>query len=45
MDHVTAEINGGATSAENIVLACLPCNRSKSIKAVSAWKDRDGARP
>jgi 5-methylcytosine-specific restriction endonuclease McrA len=45
MDHVTAEINGGDTSAENIVLACQPCNRSKSIKAVSAWKDSHGARP
>ena len=38
MDHVTAEINGGASSAENIVLACLPCNRSKSIKPVSEWR-------
>lgn len=39
MDHVIAEIEGGTSSAENIVLACLPCNRSKSIKAVSAWRN------
>jgi 5-methylcytosine-specific restriction endonuclease McrA len=38
MDHVTAEIEGGESSADNIVLACLPCNRSKSTKAVSAWR-------
>lgn len=38
MDHVIAEIEGGQSSADNLVLACLPCNRSKSIKAVSAWR-------
>ena len=38
MDHVQAEITGGATSAHNIVLACVPCKRSKSIKTVSIWR-------
>jgi 5-methylcytosine-specific restriction endonuclease McrA len=38
MDHIAAEIAGGATTAENLVLACVPCNRSKSVKPVSAWR-------
>lgn len=29
LDHVHAEANGGLASAENIVLACRGCNRSK----------------
>lgn len=29
LDHVVAEVNGGAATAANIVLACRRCNRSK----------------
>lgn len=38
MDHMTAEIAGGTNSADNIVLACTPCNRSKSIMALATWR-------
>lgn len=33
-DHVFPESRGGPTTAENIVLACLPCNRSKKDKVL-----------
>lgn len=29
LDHVVAEFLGGPSTAENIVLACRPCNRSR----------------
>lgn len=29
IDHIIAQKHGGQTSAENLALACLPCNRSK----------------
>lgn len=29
LDHVIAEFRGGPTTADNIVLACRPCNRRK----------------
>jgi 5-methylcytosine-specific restriction endonuclease McrA len=31
-DHVYPEFHGGPTTAENIVLACRPCNRRKGFK-------------
>jgi 5-methylcytosine-specific restriction endonuclease McrA len=34
IDHFVSEINGGSGTAENLVLACRECNRSKA--------DRDG---
>lgn len=37
MDHIQAEISGGTTSSENIVLACRACNRSKGAKDVRVW--------
>ena len=33
-DHVIPESKGGATSAENMVLACRPCNRAKKDKVI-----------
>jgi 5-methylcytosine-specific restriction endonuclease McrA len=33
-DHVHPESLGGATTPENIVLACRPCNRGKGSKVV-----------
>jgi 5-methylcytosine-specific restriction endonuclease McrA len=38
MDHLVAEINGGAASSSNIVLACIQCNRSKGAKDVETWR-------
>lgn len=32
MDHVIPEFLGGPTEADNIVLACGPCNRRKGHK-------------
>lgn len=32
LDHAEAEFNGGANTAENLVLACRTCNRSKGHK-------------
>jgi len=32
MEHVIPEFLGGATTAENIVLACRPCNRRKGAR-------------
>jgi 5-methylcytosine-specific restriction endonuclease McrA len=31
VDHAIALKYGGQTSAENLVLACLPCNRHKGL--------------
>lgn len=32
MDHAVPEFHGGSSTADNIVLACRPCNRSKGAK-------------
>jgi 5-methylcytosine-specific restriction endonuclease McrA len=32
LEHVVPEALGGATTAENVVLACRPCNRSKGTE-------------
>jgi hypothetical protein len=29
IDHIIAQKHGGQTSADNLALACLPCNRAK----------------
>lgn len=42
MDHVIAEFLGGETVTENLVLACIRCNRSKSIKSVLDWENNRG---
>lgn len=34
MDHVVPEALGGPTTAENLVLACRPCNRSKGARLI-----------
>lgn len=34
MDHSYPEYLGGKSTAENIVLSCLPCNRSKGFKEI-----------
>ena len=33
LDHRIPEFHGGPTTAENIVLACQPCNRKKGTRA------------
>jgi 5-methylcytosine-specific restriction endonuclease McrA len=32
LDHVIPEVAGGPTTADNLVLACRPCNRRKGAK-------------
>lgn len=36
-DHLTAQSEGGADVAENLVLACRRCNRAKSNMDLSQW--------
>lgn len=38
LDHVDPEILGGVGSAENLVLACLPCNRGKGARTPMDWR-------
>lgn len=37
-DHVVPVSKGGATTLENLVTACRPCNRSKGAKSLSEWR-------
>jgi 5-methylcytosine-specific restriction endonuclease McrA len=37
LEHITPEHIGGATSADNIDLACRSCNRSKGHKTEQQW--------
>lgn len=32
IDHIVAEFNGGSNTADNLTLACRPCNRRKGAK-------------
>jgi 5-methylcytosine-specific restriction endonuclease McrA len=32
LDHVVAESKGGPTTADNLTLACRPCNRKKGAR-------------
>lgn len=32
LDHVIPEVVGGSSEVDNIVLACMPCNRRKGHK-------------
>jgi hypothetical protein len=36
-DHLLALANGGKSSMENLVSACVPCNSSKGAKRVEDW--------
>ena len=36
-DHVLPISRGGLTTEENLVCACLPCNRSKKDKTPEEW--------
>lgn len=38
IDHVMPESHGGTNSPSNLVLACLPCNRSKGAGAAPRHK-------
>jgi len=37
LDHLHPEALGGPSTAENIVLACRRCNRSKGSKPLNQW--------
>ena len=36
-DHIVAVARGGATSIENLITACGPCNLSKGEKSIEEW--------
>ena len=38
-DHLFPVSKGGLNSDSNIVLACVPCNRSKGAKTLKEWMD------
>ncbi|WP_156439104.1 MULTISPECIES: HNH endonuclease signature motif containing protein [Sphingomonadales] len=40
VDHVTPLSRGGSNSADNIALACPPCNLSKGAKLLTEWGGR-----
>jgi hypothetical protein len=37
LDHLQPEADGGPSTAENLVLSCRPCNRSRRDKAALPW--------
>jgi len=39
MDHIVPISRGGTHTADNVVPACMSCNRSKSDKTVEEWQD------
>jgi len=41
VDHIVSEKHGGATSAENLALACLFCNRNKGSDIASVVPGTD----
>lgn len=41
-DHVVPVSRGGTNEMDNLVTACLPCNRSKRDKLLSEWRGRNG---
>lgn len=36
-DHVIPQSQGGATTADNLVCACVPCNRQKRARSPEEW--------
>lgn len=42
VDHVAPVILGGSSNPENIVIACVRCNRSKGGKLVHEWISPSG---
>ena len=43
LDHIVAIHLGGPNTANNLTLACRPCNRSKGHKTLSDWRQSVGA--
>lgn len=43
LDHVISIHQGGPNTADNLTLACQPCNRRKSYKSLSDWRPTNGA--
>jgi 5-methylcytosine-specific restriction endonuclease McrA len=39
-DHMRSEFQGGKSVVENLVLACLPCNRAKRERNADEWLGR-----
>ncbi|HEX6455783.1 MAG TPA: HNH endonuclease signature motif containing protein [Solirubrobacterales bacterium] len=42
VDHVAPRARGGATTPDNLVASCRPCNKTKSIRTPEEWR-RDEA--
>lgn len=40
VDHVTLLSRGGTNEADNLVVACMPCNSSKGFKLLTEWRGR-----
>lgn len=40
IDHIVALFNGGSHSIENLCIACLKCNSSKSAQSVESWNSK-----
>lgn len=38
LDHIHPWSRGGKTSADNLTVACAPCNTSKGSKTVDEWR-------
>jgi 5-methylcytosine-specific restriction endonuclease McrA len=38
VDHVVPRSRGGTNSADNLVVACAPCNRSKGARTPEEWR-------
>lgn len=43
-DHIVQEVHGGETSAANLQLSCLPCNRKRNSPAGNSGDYRDAPR-
>ena len=40
LDHILPRSRGGKNTLENLTVACVPCNQSKSWKTPEEWKGR-----
>lgn len=39
IDHIFPVVRGGSDAANNLVVACAPCNRSKGDKTLKEWRE------
>jgi 5-methylcytosine-specific restriction endonuclease McrA len=41
IDHIVATKYGGQSTEDNLVIACLPCNRHKGSDFTEKWLSKD----